>query len=190
MLANVAVTNGDTKNLSRDSFAQLLNECLDTDADGEPALGTDVVTNHRLICVILKTGIDAKTSGQVDPFASHASKSQNLLRCLDVIELVVDGAPDVLFQETLQNDHGQADEIVPLFAWLLPKLMLLKNPYENDDNDRQLQTKLTDLLTKPFLRRVKSTRTKGQIITLLQFTILCLKGVSSCHETGLSVSAD
>lgn len=106
-------------------FAQLIEECLGYDEDAQPHVGTDVAVNHRLICVIVKAGIDPASVDEDDPFKAQGRDRDQVTRCLDVIDIAIRRSPLVLYALSGPDDLGPEDRNVPLFVWLIPKLSLL-----------------------------------------------------------------
>lgn len=106
-------------------FALLLKESLGSDEDGQPNLGNDVTLNHKLICVIVKAGLDTINLRGDDPFSRDSDYYDQLQGCLNVIELVVERTPEALFILSKSEDLGPLAENVPLFFWAIPKLLSL-----------------------------------------------------------------
>jgi serine/threonine-protein kinase ATR len=123
LAAQIAPVNGNAlQNVDPRIFAQLIEECLSHDEDGQPRVGTDVAVNHRLICVIVKAGIDPASIDQDDPFKAQGRNSDQVTRCLEVIDIAIRRSPLVLYALSGTDDLGPEDHMVPLFAWLIPKL--------------------------------------------------------------------
>jgi serine/threonine-protein kinase ATR len=106
-------------------FTLLLDESLGSDQDGQPNLGTDVTLNHKLICVIIKAGLDTTDLRSDDPFRKDNEYHDQIQRCLKVIALAVERTPDVVFRLSEPDDHGAQEENVPLYLWVIPKLLSL-----------------------------------------------------------------
>jgi hypothetical protein len=104
-------------------FAQLIEECLSYDEGGQPRWGTDVAVNHRLICVIVKAGIDPASIDPDDPFKAQGRNGDQVTRCLEVIDIAIRWSPLVLYALSGTDDLGPEVHMVPLFAWLVPKLL-------------------------------------------------------------------
>ena len=115
-------------------FAQLIEECLGCDEDAQPRVGTDVAVNHRLICVILKAGIDPASIDGDDPFKAEGRDGDHITRCLDVIDIAIRRSPLVLYAISGPDDLEPEDHNVPLFVWLIPRLLwLLRDCQDKDD---------------------------------------------------------
>jgi hypothetical protein len=124
--AHLAPTNGSTfPQFENQDFALLLEESLGSDEDGLPNLGTDVALNHKLICVIVKAGLDTIGLGSDDPFRKRDGDQTHIQKCLEVIHLVVDKTPEALFVLSESEELRPHAENVPLFVWLIPRLLSL-----------------------------------------------------------------
>lgn len=140
MLASRVVNGNNSAGFDRESFEQLLEESLGVDEYDQPNLGTDVLVNYKLICIIFKAGIRPSLRVQdEDPFnARDAGDKDNnqFKRCLDVLHLSILRSPDVLFTESSPEDQVSNDVKIPLYVWLLPSLIPLLRP-KQDDSIRQ-----------------------------------------------------
>jgi hypothetical protein len=124
LAAHIAPANGNAlPDVDPKIFAQLIEECLAYDDGGQPRVGTDVAVNHRLICVIVKVGIDPVSIDQDDPFEAQSRNGDQVTRCLEVIDIAIQRSPLVLYALSGTDDLGPEDHMVPLFAWLIPKLL-------------------------------------------------------------------
>ena len=124
--AHLAPTNGSTyPQFDRRDFALLLEESLGSDEDGQPNLGNDVNINHKLICVIIKAGLNTIDLRSDDPFREENEDRDQIQRCIEVIHLAVDKTPEALFVLSKSEDLGSNAENVPLFIWVIPKLLSL-----------------------------------------------------------------
>lgn len=123
---HLAPTNGSTiPHFDPGDFDLLLQESLGSDDDGQPNLGTDVMLNHKLICVIIKAGIDTIDLGSNDPFRHDNECYDQIQKCLEVFDLAVERTPEALFLSSKPEDLGSGAENVPLFVWFIPKLLSL-----------------------------------------------------------------
>src|SRR2546423_1539198 len=126
LATHIAPVNGNAlPDVDPRIFAQLIEECLGYDDVGQPRVGTDVAVNHRLICVIVKAGIDPASIDQDDPFKAQGRNGDQVTRCLEVIDIAIRRSPLVLYALSGTDDLGPEDHMVPLFAWLIPKLLSL-----------------------------------------------------------------
>jgi hypothetical protein len=121
--------NGSVSTLpdfDKNSFDLLLEESLGHDEHGEPNLGTDIGTNHKLISVLFKAGIDRTFGQSENPFNAYpvGRDGVQIQLCLDVIKLAVQRSPRVLFVPTPHSEAIPGEQI-PLYALLVPKLLVL-----------------------------------------------------------------
>jgi serine/threonine-protein kinase ATR len=123
---HLAPTVGSTiPHFDPEDFTLLLNESLGSDEDGQPNLGTDAILNHQLICVIIKAGLDTIDPRRDDPFRRDDQYHDQIQRCLEVIALAVERTPDVVFRSSEPDDLGPQAEKVPMYFWIIPKLLSL-----------------------------------------------------------------
>ncbi|KAL9620044.1 MAG: hypothetical protein Q9160_005422 [Pyrenula sp. 1 TL-2023] len=118
--------NGTALHFDRESFAQLLEESLGLDDNGHPNLGNDASINHKLICIIVKAGLDHVLHQPEDPFLADDEESKIVLEacnCLEVLELAIERCPLVVFELSGENEPNEGDRDVPLFLWLFPRLL-------------------------------------------------------------------
>jgi len=124
--AHLAPTVGSTiPHFNPQDFTLLLDESLGSDEDGQPNLGTDVTINHKLICVIIKAGLDTIDLRSDDPFRKDSEYHDQIQRCLEVIALAVERTPNVVFRSSEPDDLGAQGENGPLYFWIIPKLLSL-----------------------------------------------------------------
>jgi serine/threonine-protein kinase ATR len=149
LATHIAPINGNAlPDVDPKIFAQLIEECLGYDEDSNPRVGTDVAINHRLICVIVKAGIEPASIGQDDPFRAQGRNSDQVTRCLDVIDLAIRRSPLVLYALSGPDDLGPDDHNVPLYVWLIPKLLCLlgESQSEHDSVSSKLWSVLRSLV--------------------------------------------
>ena len=132
ILATRVVNGNDSADFNQASFNQLLEESLGTDENGEPNLGSDTSINHKLICIIVKAGVDAFIEdAQDNPFQSSRSTSKDHAQfssCLDVICIAIVKAPEVIFVKSTPEHSPSGNVQTPLYVWLIPKLLPLLRP--------------------------------------------------------------
>jgi hypothetical protein len=132
LATRLALTNGsDAPAFDTESFAQLLDACLSFEDDGEPSLGSDVAVNQRLITLIVNAGIDRVSTGSHALSDDQGREGEQLARCLEVIDAAIQKSPDVLFSLSDLDASDPNNYNVPLFAWLMIKLL----PFLGDGNN-------------------------------------------------------
>lgn len=144
---HIAPVNGNgIAHFDEASFTQLIEACLGYDEYGQPSLGTDIDVTHRVICVIAKAGIDPAFGNNDDPFKIQGRNVDGLTKCLEVIDLATQKSPSVLFALPNVDELVLGDWNVPLFAWLIPKLLCLVTKSRDDDNDDSVACKTWSVL--------------------------------------------
>jgi serine/threonine-protein kinase ATR len=107
----------------------------------------NVETNAQLISVVAEAGLDVL--GKDNPFApDHLLQQAN--DSLSVIEYTIRRTPEVL----LFTGIGSPSDELPLFLWLLPKILNLLGHRQMD----RTQAKLADVLTACTQSLVRSSR--------------------------------
>lgn len=133
MLATHVVNRRGRLNISEKDFAELLRESLGQNDKGESNITKDVPTNKMLLNVIMSIGLipiaEAKSD---DPFAKQLKQAKfvtQLKDCLDVIYLILEKSPAVLFQDAVIHRKGvivpseaQTDN-TPIYVWLISSLL-------------------------------------------------------------------
>ena len=132
ILATRVGDGDDALEFNEESFNQLLEESLGTDENGQPNLGSDASLNHTLICIITKAGIDPFIQDLRDnPFQSSTALSKTdaqISCCLDVIRTAIERSPQVIFVKSVPENLATGDDQVPLYSWLLSKVLPLLIP--------------------------------------------------------------
>ena len=110
-------------NFNKERLAQLVDECLGFDEDGQPNVGTDPKFNRRLIFVIFKAGLGNTLNAENDPFATGGGDVAQMTNCLEVVSLAIQRSPAVLFEGCGEDDLDSGNQNLPLFAYLVPELL-------------------------------------------------------------------
>lgn len=126
MIATHVINGRGRSNISRDDFANLLQESLGTDEEGRPNLGKDVLVNLKLIDVIARLGIEPLiTASSDDPFRARIDQGKNLGElkcCLEVIQLAFRQTPEIVFKDVDSLADVKTGSSA-MYAWLLPTLL-------------------------------------------------------------------
>jgi len=149
LAAHIAPANGNAlPDVDPRIFAQMIEDCLVYDDDGQPRVGTDVAVN-QLICVIVKAGIDSASIDRDDPFKAQGRNGDQVMRCLEVIDIAIQRSPLVLYALSGTDDLGPEDHMVPLFVWLIPKLLsvICQGQDEHDPISSKAWSVLSNLVT-------------------------------------------
>lgn len=124
------------KTQDRESFRLLLEEILDGSDhvwQAEESTSSDATVNSRLICVILQAGFGSNSSRQAGELSQE--EREDIIRSLQAINLILSRSPDALFQP-LELDLALG---FPLFAWLLPKVLVETRDCEFDEIEQQVR---------------------------------------------------
>lgn len=126
MIATHVINGKGQPKITRDEFAHLLQESLDTDDHGRPNLGKDVHVNLKLIVVIARLGIEPLIAPSTeDPFRAQIDGGKSLSelkRCLDVIELAFRQTPEIVFKDVESFSDARTHSLA-VYVWLFPILL-------------------------------------------------------------------
>jgi hypothetical protein len=176
--------NGNAKalpNFDKESFDLLLEESLGHTEAGEPILGIDIDTNHKLISVLFQAGID-RVSGQKDnPFNARQTGRDDLLvnSCLDVLKLALERSPGVLFVLTTSAGH-QSGQGIPLYVWLIPKLLSLLTA----GNGSEINVKIREVLEALVTAENLCSKAGPECCTISEFLQACAEAILENLEDG------
>ena len=178
LASHIAPVNGSLlPDVDSKIFAQLIEECLGFDEDAQPRVGTNVAINHRLICVIVKAGIDSASVDQDDPFKAPGRNCDQVTRCLDVIDIAIRRSPLVLYALSGPDDLGPQDRNVPLFVWLIPKLALLLG--QGQDGHDSVSSKSWAVLSNLVASARSCSISHGECETIQIYIADCASGTNS-----------
>lgn len=124
-------------------FGQLLQEYLRNPMAEEAT----VETNAQLISVVVEAGLDVLVKD--NPFAPD-SLTQQAKDSLTVISYTIEKIPEVL----ISTNIGHAGDNLPLFLWLLPKILNLLGRHHT----AIIQKDLCDVLTTSIRALQKTTQ--------------------------------
>lgn len=179
------LVNGQSNSseLDQTSFDQLLEESLGNDENGQPNIGASESVNARLIQIITTAGIDSFIQDRkINPFQSNgvATKSDSRFSCcIEVIQTAVERAPGAIF--IAADDRDNAENRVPLFATLLPKLTSLLVP--------STSTTSTDAISKllgALLAERNNSENHGANVVVFDFLLGCASGMLDYFDSSQS----
>lgn len=173
--------NGAGSHFDRESFAQLLEESLGTDDEGHPNLGNDVSINHKLICVIVKAGLDHVLHQPRDPFLANEEESEVVLEacnCLEVLELAIVRCPLVVFELSGENEPNEGDRDVPLFLWLFPRLLRFLG--NGDFHSMKVENKVWGIFERMFSFESKCAPASRFCKSIREYAQQLIIGTSPC----------
>lgn len=138
-------SQGDqTRILTKEAFSQLRHELLE--GKYSQLLSNDSVADvKKLLCIALKAGLEPCIKDQ----GRHREDLANQLwDCLDIIQAVVDKAPLVLVEVADPEILGN-DEQVPLYSWLLVRLLRAASIWEIDRLREKVNSILSSITSVP-----------------------------------------
>ena len=179
------IADGGRRNQNQDeeTFKQLLREVLDSEMDPSTtanASNTNLDVNYKLICVIVKAGLDVET--QENPFFRHGKQKKQIFESLTAIEITLSRTPNVLFLSPLvQSNSVQPD--VPLLLWLLPKVFTLLTVSEDEEVRLACQNLLIKTLCLEEKLHIRGVKQRS----IFKYLQACVSGhwqksfISNCH---------
>ncbi|KAI4194332.1 MAG: hypothetical protein LQ350_007823 [Teloschistes chrysophthalmus] len=111
------------QNQDRESFESLLREILEDDTSlrqTDSENGDSSAVNVRLICVIVQAGLGAPPAKSSDE--ERESRLADVTRSLRAIDSIVSRCPVAIFK-SLDGAVTESTCGLPLFAWLIPRLL-------------------------------------------------------------------
>lgn len=117
-----------THHLTRETFAQLRQE-LAGGIYSQLRLDDSVTDVNKLICIVLKAGLEPSLS--VDEGPCDDSLERQTIDCLEIIQMAVEKAPQVLVEISDPGLLG-VDIHAPLFTWLILRLIDLLGNWNNE----------------------------------------------------------
>ncbi|PYH47273.1 protein kinase MEC1 [Aspergillus saccharolyticus JOP 1030-1] len=171
-----------TRSLTKKAFSQLRHELLE--GRYSPLLSNVGIDNFRkLLCIALKAGLEPCIK---DHRLQHEDHLNQLCDCLDIIQAVVDNAPLTLVEIADPEILGE-DETVPLYSWLLVRLLRVMGIWEID----RLREKVINILSSIASVPHKHGRTFHSFICISSFLRLCtmdlLRSLEAFHFQRSSV---
>lgn len=133
----ISVTRGHPHSGTGDDLVQLFEELSRSSPSGTAAIEINAQVNCKLVYVVTKAALDALDANQ--PSAKRDVQLSNASTGLSIICLTLRRAPDILFLDVPDGDVPA----IPLFIWLLPKMLASMNCQDVP----MLQTTLRHVLT-------------------------------------------
>jgi hypothetical protein len=181
LATHIAPVNGNAlPDVDPKIFGQLIEECLGYDEDAQPRVPTDVAVNHRLICMIVKVGIDPTSTDPDDPFEAQGRVSDHVTRCLDVVDIAIRRSPSVLYALSGTDDLGPEDHNVPLFMWLIPKLLWLLGEFQ--DERHSVSSKSWSVLNNLVASARSCSMSRSECETVPAYIANCASGTNSISD--------
>lgn len=165
----IVAANGETsEQLQRERFLQLLDVSTSLDDNGEPTIGTDAGSNHTLILIIFKAGLDRFVKSK-DPFRDDNREDilTQTLQSLNVIRVALARTPEILFHSSHAGGFSDSLNGVPLFVWLIPRILSLS--YSLGSKDEGLKASVLETLTLIIQLEAKSTKNRHYCSSISQY---------------------
>jgi serine/threonine-protein kinase ATR len=158
--------------LSRETFSQLRQEILGCEEGGQLNLDGNISDIHNLVCVVVRAGLEPSLNAPSAAISNEEIQAQ-ILDCLDIVQLAVRRAPQVLYEisdpQILDKDGVHA----PLFVWLIPHLLSLICVW-NLENIQEKTYALLSTISRAQFKVSRLWHSSRSISSLLQ---ACVSGV-------------
>ncbi|KAK1141436.1 serine/threonine-protein kinase M1 [Aspergillus melleus] len=115
-------------NLSRETFSQLRQELVGGEYN-QLRLDDSITDVSKLICIVLKAGLA--------PSAQNEDPQGQVLDCLDIIQTIVEKAPQMLIVNPDFLFLGEKTS-APLYSWLVVRLLRLLCDWENESMSQRI----------------------------------------------------
>ena len=180
----VAANGENSEQLQRERFLQLLEVSTSLDENGQPNIGTDVASNQTLILIIFKAGLDLFADS--NPFgAVDSDLAPSVRQSLQVVRLALKRSPEVLLQPIGSNTLLEDLQDVPLFIWLLPKLLsLIESLHLHADSETV--SEIRETLTLIVELEGKCSRSARYFTSISAFFQNIINGTPSVSSSAIS----
>ncbi|KAI9721086.1 MAG: hypothetical protein M1812_002567 [Candelaria pacifica] len=145
---NLSSVNREPRHHDQRDFEQLLSTIVGNDgmsATSDGVIETDLNDNYKLINVVTRAGLEVMLRN--DPFAEKRHLLPQAMNSILVIQLTIQRTPAVLFFKPHNVTDSSGKLQVPLFIWLLPKLLALLIVRDADDLQQKLMKLMSTILT-------------------------------------------
>lgn len=162
-----------SKNKDDETFRQLLCEVLGAESTRDSQSHnheTDNDVNYKLVYVIVKAGLETLTDG--DPFSEQAEKCQQAIDSLTAVEYTLKRSPEILFILSPNNEFSSRFGI-PLFLWLIPKLLAVAGSAQNSSVKDCVLNVLRTIIVLEQENHVKGAR----IFSIGKYLNGCVRGL-------------
>ena len=164
-----------TRHLNRETFAQLRQE-LAAGIYSQLRLDDSVTDVNKLICIVLKVGLGPMSSRYED--SSSENPEEQILDCLDIIQIAVEKAPEALVELSDPELLG-VNIHAPLFVWLILQSIDLLRDWDNEG----VRAKATVVLSSIAYSQAKLVRSWPSCQSVSAFLRACTTGLSWFFDT-------
>ena len=173
IVQNLTQGHYSTKQPDKEEFQRLLQEILHPDEDGDDAgdaMETNVDVNCRLIYVVVRAGLESLSNQ--DFFGDQDELHKQAIASLSVVELTMRQSPSVLFYS-----FQGAQQVGPLYLWLLPRLFMLVGISNENDIRRYVCGALQAALLAE-----KTTYKQTKFLLIQKYLQGCIKGQQGSND--------
>lgn len=160
-----------------EDFQRLLLEVAETgEAEyGEENLDVKLQHHHKLIYVVAKAVLEPLT--QDNPFANTGHQIQQASEAIDILIATIKETPEVLLHVSSAQDCFRVGSPIPLWIWLIPKLLTLLGREGCD----ALKDKIQEFIHVSITSASRSVRLWGLNVSIFSYLRHCVDGMS-CHS--------
>ena len=170
---NLSTTNGQALPDGQGNLGQLLSEILGT-GQGTPnddsAIETDLNVNYKLVSVVTRAGLEVLLHD--DPFVRTERLLPQAMNSISVIQLTIQRTPDVLFVSASAGTDARERSGLPMYIWLMPKLLQLLGRKDVE----ACQDSLLELLSVILQATTESAADWSDTNTLTRYCQACIGG--------------
>ncbi|RAL13613.1 protein kinase MEC1 [Aspergillus homomorphus CBS 101889] len=162
-----------TRSLTKEAFSQLRNELLGG-RYSRLQLNGSIIDVAKLLCIALKAGLEPCIK---DRSLYSEDLQTQLSDCLDIIQTIIEKAPLALVAVADPEILGN-DESVPLYSWLLVRLLQLASSCEIDRLSGKVNNILSSIASVPH----KHARIFPSFLRISSFLRVCTMDLLRCLE--------
>lgn len=152
--------------LSRETYSQLREELLG-ERGTQTRGGEDITDINKLICIILKAGLEVNPSG-----TQTEGLEQQVLDCLDIIQVSIEKTPQTLWDVADPLILGESVH-APLCTWLILRLIKLIGTWSLP----AVQEKILQLFSTISFIQHKQLHPSPKCCSVTAFLRVCFSGL-------------
>ncbi|KAI9844262.1 MAG: serine/threonine-protein kinase M1 [Sclerophora amabilis] len=186
IVQDLSEVDGNQQEKTREKLEELITELLGTEGSSlrdENAIDAGLNLNSKLIIVVTRAGLEILCHD--DPFANLDYMLPQASNSLLVIESAIERAPKVLFTDVFEDAGASQTPPLPLYIWLLPRIIVLLEHENADGLKENLIACLRTVLQETF--RCSSTWSESDLVT--SYIRCCITSILSYLEDESSSAA-
>ncbi|EEP77729.1 hypothetical protein UREG_02578 [Uncinocarpus reesii 1704] len=159
--------------IERETFSQLRREILGQDENGHVNLDDSLSDIHTLICVVIRAGLEPLLKRRKSTLPEDDILGQ-MLDCLDIVQLAIQRAPQVLQEPCDPGVLGEDTVPAPLFAWIIPLHISLLCAWD----EKAVRDKICRVLSTIYMSQFRSDRSwhsSRSIVWFLRASVIVSK---------------